>query len=165
MSGLTEWIVQQLKERGWRQADLAQASGLTNATLSRILSGSRRAGPEACAAIATALDVLPEQVFRLAGLLPPVANTVEEEEEALGLFRRLDGPMRRVALGILRALGRLHAPGPAGQPALTLSERLAREIARDLETMPPQDQQRVLDLMRRLRGAERADGVPVEPKL
>ena len=41
-------------------------------------------------------------------------------------------------------------------------ERMAQELARDLEALPPDDQRRVIDLMKRLRGdrgAEEADRV------
>lgn len=161
MHTLTQWLLQQLHGRDWRAADLAHRAGITEATLSRILSGKRKAGPEVCAALADALQVPAEQVFRIAGLLPSVPDAVEQEDEALGLFRRLDAPMRQIALGILRTLDRQQ---PAADGQQTLSERLAQQIARELESMPPQDQQRVLDLMRQLRGAEQVSGVPVEPQ-
>jgi len=176
MSGLPNWIRAQLDERGWRPADLARHAGLTNATLSRILNGTRQAGPEVCTAIANALGVPPEYVFRLAGLLPTLPPVVEQEKEALGLFRALDTQMRSVALRILRTLGRetapetprrsqIQEPDPASrhirQPR-TVSERLAWDLARDIQSLPPEDQQRVFDLMRRLRGVERTRGVPAE---
>jgi transcriptional regulator with XRE-family HTH domain len=161
MHSLAQWIVQELEQRSWRAADLAHRSGITEATLSRILSGKRKAGPEVCAALADAFQAPAEQVFRIAGLLPSVPDTVEQEDEALGLFRRLDAPMRQIALGILRTLDRQQ---PAADSPRTLSERLAQQIARELEAMPPQDQQRVLELMRRLRGAEQVGAIPVEPQ-
>jgi transcriptional regulator with XRE-family HTH domain len=161
MQALAQWIVQELEQRSWRAADLAHRAGITEATLSRILSGKRKAGPEVCAALADAFQVPAEQVFRLAGLLPSVPDADEQEDEALGLFRRLDAPMRQIALGMLRTLDRQQ---PAADGPRTLSERLAQQIARELEAMPPQDQQRVLELMRQLRGAEQVSVVPVEPQ-
>jgi transcriptional regulator with XRE-family HTH domain len=160
MHTLAQWLSQQLHGRAWRAADLARRAGITEATLSRILSGKRKAGPEVCAALAEALQVPAAQVFRIAGLLPSVPDAVEQEDEALGLFRRLDAPMRQIALGILRTLDR-QQPADGQQ---TLSERLAQQIARELESMPPDDQQRVLDLMRQLRGTEQVRSVPVEPQ-
>ena len=41
---------------------------------------------------------------------------------------------------------------------------MAQELAQDLEALPPDDQRRVIDLMKRLRGdrgAEEADRVPL----
>ena len=52
------------------------------------------------------------------------------------------------------------APGPR-----SLTERLAAEIAADLETMPVDDQRRVFDLMKRLRGdrgAGETEHVPLD---
>jgi len=162
MDSLAQWLSQQLQQRAWRAADLAHRAGITEATLSRILRGKRRAGPEVCTALADALQVPADQVFRIAGLLPPVPDVVEQEDEALGLFRRLDAPMRQIALGLLHALDRQQPA--AGEPR-TLSERLAWQIAHELESMPPDDQRRVLDLMRQLRGTEQVSGVPVEPQV
>ena len=44
----TEWLQNELNERGWNQADLAKTIGSPNATISRIMSGSRNIGPELC---------------------------------------------------------------------------------------------------------------------
>jgi transcriptional regulator with XRE-family HTH domain len=172
MESFPRWIEQELDKRGWRQSDLARRAGLSEATLSRILNGSRKAGPETCVGIAAALEVPPEHVFRIAGLLPPLPSPVEEEQEALGLFRSLDRQMRGLALGILRALGAgesRRAPGgghraAAGEvQAEALSRRLAREIAADLAEMPPEDQQRVFDLIQTLSG-HRAEGARQQPR-
>lgn len=65
-----DWINEELAKRNWRQADLARAAGMDTATLNRILSMERRAGPESCQAIAHAFNLPPEEVFRRAGLLP-----------------------------------------------------------------------------------------------
>ena len=54
--------------------------------------------------------------------------------------------------------------GTTEDDARTILERMALEIARDLEALPPDDQRRVIDLMKRLRGdrgAEEADHVPL----
>lgn len=65
-----EWLEQELRRRDWRPAELAKAAGLYPGTIGRVLNGDRRAGPDVCLAIADALQISPEQVFRQAGLLP-----------------------------------------------------------------------------------------------
>jgi hypothetical protein len=122
-------------------------------------------GLEFCKAIAQALDMPVTDILRMAGHLPPMAPPVYEEQEAMRLFRTLDRQMRGVALSILRALfasAQQDEPGTEGTS--NLSERLAREIAYDLEMMAPDDQRRVIDLMKRLRedrGTEEAGHVPL----
>ena len=153
MDALRQWIEEELQKRGWRQADLAHQSGLAEATLSRILSGDRTAGPDACVALARAVDVPPERVFRLAGLLPPAPPELDEELELRTLFQRLDEGMRQVALDVMRVLGARapRARGSVAEPrAETLSDRLARDIAQTVEKMPPQDQERVLAFLHSL---------------
>lgn len=65
-----EWLQGELNKRNWRKADLAKASGLSSAQITRITKREQRAGPDACTAIAKALKLSPEFVFRQAGLLP-----------------------------------------------------------------------------------------------
>jgi hypothetical protein len=112
------------------------------------------------------LDVRADRLLRLAGHLAPMPDSVAEEQEAVRLFRMLNGQMRGVALSVLRAL---HGETQQGLPASereprTLVERMALEIARDLEALPLDDQRRVIDLMKRLRvdrGQEETDHVPL----
>jgi len=72
MENIREFLEAELKKRGWKQADLARASNLDSAVVSNIINGRRRMGEETGKAIAHALQLPPEQVFRAAGLLPPI---------------------------------------------------------------------------------------------
>jgi len=66
-----EWLEGELSRRGWRPNDLSKAAGLYPGTIGRILNETRQAGPDVCRAIADALQLPAELVFRKAGLLPP----------------------------------------------------------------------------------------------
>jgi len=115
METLVNFLEAELARRAWRPADLARAAGVPDATISHILNGSRRAGPEVCNALARALDEPPERVFRLAGLLPPLPPAVEEEREAVRILRGLSPDLREAALRMLRGLrpGAVPPPPPA----------------------------------------------------
>jgi transcriptional regulator with XRE-family HTH domain len=104
MTTLIDYLEDQLQRRTWRPADLARAAGVPDATISHILKGSRRAGPDVCNAIARALNEPPEKIFRLAGLLPSLPRSVEEEREAVRILRALPPDMRAVAMRLLRSL-------------------------------------------------------------
>ena len=104
MTTLIDYLEEQLQRRTWRPADLARAAGVPDATISHILKGSRRAGPDVCNAIARALNESPEKIFRMAGLLPPLPRSVEEEREAVRILRALPPDMRAVAMRLLRSL-------------------------------------------------------------
>jgi transcriptional regulator with XRE-family HTH domain len=99
MEKLVVWIFAELDKRGWRPADLAHRAGLSTGSLSNILSGNRKAGPDVCNAIARAFGEPPEKVFRLAGLLPDLPAP---EDELLGevteAFKRLSAEKRREVL-------------------------------------------------------------------
>jgi transcriptional regulator with XRE-family HTH domain len=121
MTTLVDYLEEELHRRSWRPADLARAAGVPDATISHILNGSRRAGPEVCNAIARALGEPPERIFRLAGLLPGLPAPVEEEREAVRILRGLSPDLRAVAMRLLRSLKpeSPHPPPPAapGAPA------------------------------------------------
>jgi transcriptional regulator with XRE-family HTH domain len=84
-----EWLKGELAARNWSQTDLGRDGGVTSAAISRILSGERKAGPDACNAIARALQLPAELVFRKAGLLPEGARWTDEQAELLHLFDQL----------------------------------------------------------------------------
>jgi len=65
----TSWIEEEIKRRGWTQAELGRRAGLAQGTISQTLSGITRPGPKFCSGIARALDIPEEEVFRRAGLL------------------------------------------------------------------------------------------------
>lgn len=72
-----DWLLSQLEERGWSQADLARSANITRAAVSRYMQG-RTPNEEALRKIARAFRLPPEDVFRQAGILPPV--TVEDAQ-------------------------------------------------------------------------------------
>lgn len=96
------WLRRELEKRGWRQADLARASGLDTAMVSNLLNGNRKPGEVSCKAIARGLGLPPETVFRAAGILPPI-NPVGEAEAELGhLFRQATDRQRQEVLRFAR---------------------------------------------------------------
>lgn len=69
MTDFAKWLEGELLDRGWRPVELARRSGLDTGFVSHLLNSKRNAGPDACRAIAKALDYPEEFVFRKAGLL------------------------------------------------------------------------------------------------
>ena len=68
----SEWLKKELSERNWSQLDLLNRMGdyqISQAQLSRILSGVREASAEVCIGIAHALEIPREEVFRIRGWL------------------------------------------------------------------------------------------------
>jgi len=63
------WLLSQLQERNWSQADLARASNLTTAAISRYMT-DRIPDKVALRKLSRALKLPPETLFEKAGLLP-----------------------------------------------------------------------------------------------
>jgi transcriptional regulator with XRE-family HTH domain len=87
-----EWLQMEMTQRGLRQADLAKAAGLYPATIAKVLARERQAGPDVCNALAKALDIPPEVIFRRAGLLPETPATPMNKtcQEVCALVQQLD---------------------------------------------------------------------------
>lgn len=89
IAGFSKWLQLQLDERGWSQADLSKQSGISAPQIARLMNGTRGIGPEACTAIAKALRIPPESVYRAAGLLPQVPESNAWKERILHLAEQL----------------------------------------------------------------------------
>lgn len=90
MDHFSEWLREQLKIRGWDQAELARRSGITPGQISRIITAMRQPGPDAVNGIATALRVPAEEVMRRAGLLPmPASATMDDRRVVQELDRKI----------------------------------------------------------------------------
>jgi transcriptional regulator with XRE-family HTH domain len=163
MSEIGEWLANELKTRAWSSSELARRADISQSSVSNVVTGKQIPGLEFCKGVARALDIPADRLLRLAGHLPPMPEAVAEEQEAIRLFRTLSAQMRGVALLVLRALQGGTPPSASTGPR-TIVERMAQEMARDLEALPPDDQRRVFDLMKRLRGdrgAEETRHVPL----
>lgn len=98
------WILEELEDRGWSMSELARRSGVTHATISRIVSGERNPSAKMCVAIARALKMQSEEVMRLAGLLPSKPDETLDIERALYLFNQLSPTQRKIILAQMRVL-------------------------------------------------------------
>lgn len=104
MDNFGAWLLNELEERNMTQSELARLAGLSRGTLSNLISGTRGRGPDSIEAIARALKLPPDQVFRVAGLLPPKRDVDEETEELNHLLDLLTPDKRKIAKSILNAL-------------------------------------------------------------
>jgi transcriptional regulator with XRE-family HTH domain len=85
-----EWLLEEIKNRGWSQSELARRANISRASISNILSKTRQPGPEVCEAISRALHIPAEIVFYKAGLLPHEIKKDEQIEEIQNIYNSLD---------------------------------------------------------------------------
>jgi len=83
-----DWLLSQLNERGWSQADLARATQITTSAISKYMQG-RIPNEEALRKIARAFRLPPEDVFRKAGILPPATEEDATLNELTHLAQQL----------------------------------------------------------------------------
>jgi len=95
MVNFSDWLEQELIQRGWTRADLSQRAKISQSTLSMIYSENRKAGPDVCNAVAEAFRIPPEEVFRAAGLLPPSPEADETLQRIEHLYGTLNDPVSK----------------------------------------------------------------------
>lgn len=100
----SEWLNNELIRNDMSQADLAKKSKLTTGAVSNYINQIREPSPEALNAIAIAFGKSPEEVFRIAGLLPekPPKDTLTEEAEYL--LSQMPETKRLQAINFIRFL-------------------------------------------------------------
>lgn len=99
-----DWLLNELKKRGWSQSELAKRAGLAPSTISNIFNANKGLGEVSLSAIAKALNVPTEIVFRAAGFLPKAHIMTEQKEEILYLFDKLSEQEKKDAIRYLRFL-------------------------------------------------------------
>ncbi len=107
---LRAWLTQEINQRSWSHSELARQSGLSQAAVSNVLSGDRRAGADFCVKIAQALQEPPEKILRIAGILPTVPKKDSASLEIEEITRNLSPQQRQEALRYLRYLYQSDTP-------------------------------------------------------
>lgn len=147
------WLMREIEERGWTNAELARRAGISAPNVSMVISGQKGIGWEFCLGIARALGYPPEDVLRRAGLLPPIPARVQDEQEMLGIWRMLSDVQRRTILVMLRALApRRYSLATDIQPRLVAedqaeyrtSDPVETELLEQFHRLPLRKQERVL---------------------
>jgi transcriptional regulator with XRE-family HTH domain len=98
------WLTEEVNQRGWSNSELSRRSGMATSTISMIFSEQSKPGWDFCLAIATAFGEPPEKVFRLAGLLPSLPGSEDEQslKEILDIAKNMTPENRQDLLNYAR---------------------------------------------------------------
>lgn len=102
MADFSLWLIEQLEKRNWKPAELARKSGIDTGLLSRLLNRERMPGPSTCNAIAEALQLPPQVVYQVAGLMPSSPDYDEVIEEIKYLSEKVSKEKRKQILEYIR---------------------------------------------------------------
>ncbi|MCJ7532270.1 MAG: helix-turn-helix transcriptional regulator [Anaerolineales bacterium] len=75
-----------MDKKGWGQRELARQAKVSQGSIGNVIRGDRQPGPDLCHAIARALKLPPEAVFRAAGILPEVNQDAPGLEEFIYIY-------------------------------------------------------------------------------
>ena len=103
---LRVWLTQELKVRQLSQRELARQSGVSQTRISQTLSGDIPVSAEFCIKVASALEVSPEYLLRLAEILPSESAVSENAttQEIIELLKNLTPEQQQEALTYIKFL-------------------------------------------------------------
>lgn len=103
---LRAWLQQEINRRGWSQREFGRQANLSQSVVNGVFLGERNATADFCVKAAQALNVAPEMVLRLAGILPPAAPAESSDDsnlrELVELARNLPPEDRQQILEYVR---------------------------------------------------------------
>lgn len=106
------WLIEELKTRGWSQAEFARRAEVSSATVSRVFSGENNPGDEFIRGTARAFGIPIEAVMRMVGKLPQSGELLPEVREWNERLLAIPADRRQEAVdamdGMLRALESAH---------------------------------------------------------
>lgn len=129
--------------------ELGRRARLSSGTMSKVSTQRILPSWDFCYRIATPLQLPPEQLFRIAGLLPPQSPPVQEEAEILDIVRKLTGAARHTVLTMLRAVG-----GQAAASPLDRLTDLELELLDEFRRLSPEWQQIAVEEVQRVERLE-----------
>ena len=103
MNELSVWIVTEIEKRGWSQRELARRAGVSQAQVNNVINEAANAGADFCVSVARALDHSPEEIMRLAGILPPRPERDRYLEAMESIWGRLPNERKGDLVLIARA--------------------------------------------------------------
>lgn len=99
-----EWLSEIIKTRDMKPVELARLANLDPGVITRVLKAERTATPKTLEAIAHALRIPTEDIFRAAGILPPAKGKLgERQQRLLGLAEAADDDDLDLAIAMLEA--------------------------------------------------------------
>jgi transcriptional regulator with XRE-family HTH domain len=111
---LVKWILEETSKRGWSYREVGRRGDFSHTLISDVINGQREPTYNFCASLAKAFssdgpEIRPEDVFRIAGLLPPSAGEMsdlsEEEMRVVRLWRKIKWERdRRLAIIMLEGM-------------------------------------------------------------
>lgn len=118
MNKFSEWLLKQMSDKEWTQADLVRASGLTRSTISYYLSPkSKRPDDEALKKIARAFNLPVDFVFEQANKLSPKPELSPIKRKLVHVAQDMPDSDVELAISLLEQRQEYYKKHPSAKPA------------------------------------------------
>lgn len=98
----SRWLQREREKRDWSQNELATRAGLARQIVNRIEAGQVEPAARTLQALATALGIPVQTLFRVVGYLPKDPSADPLIEEGIHILQQLEGEYKEEALRQLR---------------------------------------------------------------
>jgi transcriptional regulator with XRE-family HTH domain len=103
IEALSDLLMDELKKNSWSQSELARRAKVSKQVVSSYINKQReKPDEEILRALAKPLKMNPEDLFRVAGILPPVRDDSPMDKEISYLFKQLPDTERQQVLDYVR---------------------------------------------------------------
>lgn len=100
---LSEWLQKELEKNGWSYRQLAHKAGIDPGIVVRAVNMQRMPRPKTLTAIAHALGCPPDEIYRVAGILPPANDENNDIGRAMYQLEQLPAPLRSILTKMIDA--------------------------------------------------------------
>jgi transcriptional regulator with XRE-family HTH domain len=104
-----QWLNARMQDREWGVRETARQAGLSHPTVSDILNLGIQPSYDTCMALARAFNTPPEEILRLAGLLPKAPEETPTLRQLIWEFLQLDDADQAQILKQVKALNAVKA--------------------------------------------------------
>ncbi len=104
MESFTEWLQKELDRRGWSRSEAARRGDISPSMFNKVLGDFANPGLDFLIGVSRALGIPREEVFRRAGVLPPIIEDESEIEAFMAEWRQLSVEDRIATYHLIKGL-------------------------------------------------------------
>jgi len=104
METFADWLREQLDTRGWYRSEAARRGDISASMFDKVINGYANPGLDFLIGVSRALGIPREEVFRRAGVLPPIIEDDSEIEAFMAEWRQLSVEDRIATYHLIKGL-------------------------------------------------------------
>lgn len=148
MRPFVDWLLAELEYRGWSRSEAARRGRISPSMIDKVIGGFSAPGLHFCESMARAFEMPLEDIFRLAGILPPLSDSDPSTAQLLQRLDALPGPIRQHLVTIITAALDMAQLVPSSGSLVPASQIQTRDdLVAWMDSLPTDERRIVWDAM------------------